>query len=164
MAVTPRAAVATGDGQVKLIPYKGGEYTIPSIFAIDDKGNELIGHEAKRQWQLNPRNTVYAAKRLVGRSYSSDVVGLMKQTVAYEMKQGERYDEKRVKEAHRDHALFIAFAPADNPRLAMALLVENGGHGGSTAAPIAREVFDYFLLGKKPDRKQKLGDDLEEND
>ena len=42
---------------MKLIPYKGGEYTIPSIFAIDDKGNELIGYEAKRQWQLNPRNT-----------------------------------------------------------------------------------------------------------
>jgi penicillin-binding protein 2 len=64
-----------------------------------------------------------------------------------------------VKEAHRDHALFIAYAPADNPRLAMALLVENGGHGGSTAAPIAREVFDYYLLGKLPERRQKLGED-----
>ena len=70
------AAIVEGSA-VKLIPYKGGEFIIPSIFAIDDKGNELIGHEAKRQWQLNPRNTVYAAKRLVGRSYSSDVVELM---------------------------------------------------------------------------------------
>ena len=75
------------------------------------------------------------------------------------MKQGEKYDEKRVKEAHRDHALFIAYAPADKPRLAMALLVENGGHGGSTAAPIAREVFDYYLLGKLPEKRQKLGED-----
>jgi penicillin-binding protein 2 len=75
------------------------------------------------------------------------------------MKQGEKYDEKRVKEAHRDHALFIAYAPADNPKLAMALLVENGGHGGSTAAPIAREVFDYYLLGKRPDKRPKLGED-----
>ena len=81
------------------------------------------------------------------------------------LKQGEKYDEKRVKEIHRDHALFIAFAPADNPRLAMALLVENGGHGGSTAAPIAREVFDYYLLGKVPEKRQKLGDDaVEEHD
>ena len=40
---------------VKLIPYKGGDYTVPSVFAIDEKGNELIGHEAKRQWQLNPQ-------------------------------------------------------------------------------------------------------------
>jgi penicillin-binding protein 2 len=47
----------------------------------------------------------------------------------------------------------------------MALLVENGGHGGSTAAPIAREVFDYYLLGKKPEGKQKLGrGDTEEHD
>ena len=71
------AAIVEGSA-VKLIPYKGGEFIIPSIFAIDDKGNELIGHEAKRQWQLNPKNTVYAAKRLVGRSYSSDVVEQMK--------------------------------------------------------------------------------------
>ena len=80
------------------------------------------------------------------------------------MKQNEKYDEKRVKEAHRDHALFIAYAPADNPRLAMAILVENGGHGGSTAGPIAREVFDYFLLGKKVEAKPKLNPDDEDND
>ena len=86
------AAIVEKNGSVKLIPYKGGEFIIPSIFAIDEKGNELIGHEAKRQWQLNPRNTVYAAKRLVGRSYSSDVVEAMKQTVAYELKPGERND------------------------------------------------------------------------
>src|SRR5919198_119872 len=70
------AAIVEKEGQVKLIPYKGGDFIIPSVFAIDDKGNELVGHEAKRQWQLNPRNTVYAAKRLIGRSYSSDVVVL----------------------------------------------------------------------------------------
>ena len=56
------AAVVEANGNVKLIPYKGGDFTIPSIFAIDDKGHELIGHEAKRQWQLNPRNTVYAVQ------------------------------------------------------------------------------------------------------
>ncbi len=72
------------------------------------------------------------------------------------MKSGEKYDEKRVKERHRDHALFIAYAPADDPKIALALLVENGGHGGSTAAPIAREVFDFHLLGKRPDLKQPL--------
>jgi penicillin-binding protein 2 len=64
-----------------------------------------------------------------------------------------------VKERHRDHALFIAYAPADAPKVALAILVENGGHGGSTAGPIAREVFDFALLGKRPERKQKLGED-----
>ncbi|HXF78160.1 MAG TPA: penicillin-binding protein 2 [Usitatibacter sp.] len=66
------------------------------------------------------------------------------------MKQNEKYDEKHLKREHWDHALFVAFAPADDPKLAMAILVENGQHGGSTAGPIAREVFDYYLLGKKP--------------
>jgi len=80
------------------------------------------------------------------------------------MKQGESYNEKRIKEEHRDHALLIAFAPADDPKLALAILVENGGHGGSTAGPIAREVFDYHLLGKKPLVKQKLDPDEGESD
>ena len=92
LGTTNSCAAIVENGVVKLIPYKGGEFIIPSIFAIDEKGNELIGHEAKRQWQLNPRNTVYAAKRLVGRSYNSDVVAAMQKTVAYEMKPGERND------------------------------------------------------------------------
>jgi molecular chaperone DnaK len=84
------AAYVDESGNVKLIPYKGGDYTIPSIFAIDDKGNELIGYEAKRQWQLNPRNTVYGAKRLVGRGFKSDIVDTMKKVVAYQMRPGKQ--------------------------------------------------------------------------
>ncbi|MDY7227939.1 Hsp70 family protein [Hyalangium rubrum] len=86
------AAFVEDSGNVKLIPYKGGDYTIPSIFAIDDKGNELIGFEAKRQWQLNPRNTIYGAKRLVGRTYKSDIVDAMKKVVAYQMRPGKKQD------------------------------------------------------------------------
>ena len=92
LGTTNSCAAIVENGAVKLIPYKGGEFIIPSIFAIDEKGNELIGHEAKRQWQLNPRNTVYASKRLIGRSFSSEVVEAMRETVAYEMKPGERND------------------------------------------------------------------------
>ena len=66
------------------------------------------------------------------------------------IKQGEKYVESQVEERHRDHAWFITFAPADQPKIAMAVLVENGGHGSSTAAPIARKVLDYYLLGKIP--------------
>ena len=66
------------------------------------------------------------------------------------IKQGARYDEHGTARHHRDHALFIAYAPADNPKIALAVMVENGGHGGSTAAPIARKVMDYWLLGKLP--------------
>ncbi len=63
---------------------------------------------------------------------------------------GEKYAEGHVKERLRDHALFIAFAPADQPKIALAVLVENGGFGAQAAAPIARQVLDYYLLGKRP--------------
>ena len=86
------AAVATGAGQVKLVPYKGGEFTIPSIFAIDDKGHELIGHDAKRQWQLNPRNTLYATKRLIGRSPRDGVVESVQHSVQYRVHGGAHHD------------------------------------------------------------------------
>jgi len=66
------------------------------------------------------------------------------------IKQGEKYDESKVAERHRDHALFIAYAPAEEPKIALAVIVENGGHGGSAAGPIARQVMDYYLLGKEP--------------
>jgi penicillin-binding protein 2 len=50
----------------------------------------------------------------------------------------------------RDHALFISFAPADKPRIAVAVLVENGGHGAGVAAPVARKVMDAYLVPETP--------------
>ena len=85
-----------------------------------------------------------------GKTGTAQVVG---------MKQGEKYDAKKLSEYNRDHAWFIAFAPADKPRIALAVLAENGGHGGLTAAPIARKVLDYYLLGKVPKPIQKLNED-----
>jgi penicillin-binding protein 2 len=66
------------------------------------------------------------------------------------IRQNERYDARRIGERYRDHALFVAFAPAEAPRIALGILVENGGSGSGTAAPIARMVLDYYLLGKVP--------------
>jgi penicillin-binding protein 2 len=71
--------------------------------------------------------------------------------------QNAKYDEKTVEERLRDHAWFIAFAPVEAPRIAVAVLVENGGFGASAAAPIARAVMDAFLLdadGKVKDAAQ----------
>ncbi len=82
-----------------------------------------------------------AAYTFAGKTGTSQVIGI---------KQNERYQEALVAERHRDHAMFVAYAPAENPTIALAILVENGGSGGATAAPIARQVFDYFLLGKLP--------------
>jgi penicillin-binding protein 2 len=66
------------------------------------------------------------------------------------IKQNEKYNESTINERHLDHALFIAYAPAEDPTIALAVIVENGRHGGSTAGPIARKVMDYYLLGKVP--------------
>ncbi len=63
---------------------------------------------------------------------------------------GSEYRAGKLKQELRDHALFIAFAPVDKPKIAIAVLVENGGFGAQSAAPIARMVFDYYLLGKLP--------------
>ena len=63
---------------------------------------------------------------------------------------GTEYNVKKLKLELRDHALFIAFAPADKPTIALAVLVEHGGFGAQSAAPIARMVIDYYLLGKSP--------------
>jgi penicillin-binding protein 2 len=78
---------------------------------------------------------------IAGKTGTAQVVGI---------KQGEKYNASQLSERNRDHAWFIAFAPADKPKIAMAVLVENGGHGGAVAAPIARKLMDYYLLGKVP--------------
>ena len=82
------------------------------------------------------------------RGTSYKIAGKTGTAQVFSLGQNEKYNAKNVSERLRDHALFIAFAPADAPKLAVAVLVENGGHGGAEAAPIARRVFDAYLLGK----------------
>src|SRR5262249_2602066 len=81
------------------------------------------------------------------------------------IKQNEKYSASRTTERPRDHALFIAFAPLDSPKIALAVLVENAGFGAAAAAPIARLVLDYYLLGKKPAEPAKdMPDDSDDSD
>jgi penicillin-binding protein 2 len=65
---------------------------------------------------------------------------------AFSLNAGQRYNASQLAERLHDHALFVAFAPAEAPRVAIGVIVENGGHGGSAAAPIARRIFDLVLL------------------
>ena len=64
--------------------------------------------------------------------------------------QKEKYNASKLDEHQRDHALYIAFAPADDPKIALAAIVENAGFGAASAAPITRRIFDYWLLGQYP--------------
>jgi penicillin-binding protein 2 len=65
----------------------------------------------------------------------------------FTIKQTDSTRAKIVDERRRDHAWFIAFAPVESPKIAIAVLVENGGFGGATAAPIAQKVLDAYLMG-----------------
>jgi len=76
--------------------------------------------------------------RMAGKTGTAQVVGI---------KQDEEYDSDALRERHRDHGLFIAFAPIDDPQIAVAVIVENGESGSGAAAPVARQVIDAHLLG-----------------
>jgi penicillin-binding protein 2 len=97
------------------------------------------------------RSFAGAAYVSAGKTGTAQVIGV---------KQGEKYVESQVQEQLRDHSLFIAYAPAENPRIALAVIVENAGFGARTAAPLARKVLDYYLLGKlpAPEKRGKDGD------
>ena len=77
-----------------------------------------------------------AKYRIAGKTGTAQVVGIA---------QDERYDRDKVKARNRDHALFIAYAPADDPKIAIAVIIENGEHGSSAAAPVARALFDKWF-------------------
>jgi penicillin-binding protein 2 len=71
-----------------------------------------------------------------------------------EIPQGEEYDEALLEERQRKHAWFMAFAPVEDPKIAVAVLVENGGGGSQVAAPVARAVLDAWLLSGEPSPAQ----------
>ena len=93
-----------------------------------------------------PRGTAYRLHQLpggvqaAGKTGTAQVVGMPKDPV----------DEKDIPEEFMDHAWFAAYAPHDNPEIAIAVLVEHGGHGGSAAAPIAKKVFETYFAGRVP--------------
>jgi penicillin-binding protein 2 len=71
----------------------------------------------------------------------------------FTVKQNEKYNASNIDERMRDHALFVAFAPADDPKVALAMVVENAGFGAQNAAPIARRVFDFVIMGQYPSQE-----------
>ena len=114
-------------------------YRIPLRSAyLDLVRDAMVEVNLKGTGRLAFKDAGYVA---AGKTGTAQVIGIG---------QGEKYDAKRVAERHRDHSLFIAFAPADAPKIALAVIVENGGFGAQAAAPIARRVLDYWLLGKLP--------------
>ena len=85
------------------------------------------------------RSGLNAKYRFAGKTGTAQVIGIA---------QDKEYNKDEIAEEFQDHALFIAFAPVESPRIAVAIIVENGGGGSKTAAPIARKMFDHFMSNR----------------
>ncbi|MBB6342296.1 penicillin-binding protein 2 [Pseudomonas fluvialis] len=131
--LTPEQLMA--DGQIPQVE------TPPDVVLKDMKYWDMVSN-GMQQVLHNPRGTAFkvgsqALYRIAGKSGTAQVVAI---------KQGEKYDRSKIQERHRDHALFIAFAPVENPQIAVAVMVENGESGSGVAAPVVKQVMDAWLL------------------
>lgn len=105
------------------------------------------------------KDVVHSSKgtaRRIGRNIAYTIAGKTGTSQVISIKQDEKYEEDKIPKKFRDHALFIAFAPVENPQIAIAVIVENGGHGGSVAAPIAGKVIQAWLAPKIQSGELKL--------
>jgi len=116
------------------------------------EANQYLGQISSDHWQQiqvamkdvihSPKGTANRIAEgleyvMAGKTGTAQVIGIA---------QGEKYNEEEIAERQRDHALFVGYAPYDKPKIALSVIVENGGSGSATAAPIAREIFDWYLL------------------
>ncbi len=147
--ITPRIVRAyrgpTTNGTIKEFPKK----TIQIAKQTTQHWSEVI--TAMRQVVESSQGT---AKSIFTNAYS--IAGKTGTAQVFTVRQNETYDESKISKKMRDHALFVAFAPIENPRIAVAILVENGGHGGAVAAPIARRVMDHHLLRDESSKTQDI--------
>ena len=88
--------------------------------------------------------------RRIGADVTYKIAGKTGTAQVYGIAQDEEYDEENTPKHLRDHALFIAYAPVEDPQIAIAVVVENGGSGSSSAAPVARKILDAYLLNEQP--------------
>ncbi len=129
----------------QMVKVLGGEPQAPIVdgqVEMEDQHWDFI-HAAMANVMHGERGTARrvgqgAPYRMAGKSGTAQVVAIA---------QGEEYDSEALLERERDHALFIAFAPLENPQIAVAVIVENGESGSGVAAPVARKIMDAHLLG-----------------
>jgi penicillin-binding protein 2 len=136
-------------------------HLVREVLDVETKASTPVAQKPIGQLPLSPENLEVIKRAMVGvniegTSATSFVgaqyvsAGKTGTAQVYTVKQNEKYNASTVDERMRDHALFIAFAPADDPKVALAMVVENSGFGAQNAAPIARRVFDFVILGQYP--------------
>jgi penicillin-binding protein 2 len=142
----------------------GIKYTPHLVIGTQDAGSQTIqdvARKAPEDLRYAPQNLAVvrralagvtqegtSARAFAGAGYVS--AGKTGTAQAVTIGQKEKYNAAKLEEHQRDHALYMAFAPADDPKIALAVVVENAGFGAEHAAPIARRVFDYWLMGLYP--------------
>lgn len=129
----------------------------------------LIGNQPARKLPFQPAHFDYIKHGMqmvlqpggtawrLGQGLQYSMAGKTGTAQVVQIKQGAKYNAAALAEQYRDHSWFIAFAPVDKPRIAVAVIVENAGFGAAAAAPIARQLFDFYMTGKVP---QAIGGDL----
>ena len=138
---TPQLVIATQDALTRTrvpIPREPGQDLgyAPENLAVVNNALASVTTEG-----TSTRVFAGAPYRSAGKTGTAQAVGIAA---------GGRYNAAKMEERRRDHALYMAYAPADDPKIALAVIVENAGFGAAHAAPIARRVFDYWLLGQYP--------------
>ena len=141
---TPQLVIATHDAVSRL------RQPVPAQAPVD------LGYKAEnvavvRDAMVNVVVDGTAARVFAGAAYRSGGKTGTAQAVGIGAR--EKYNAARLEEHQRDHALYIAFAPAQDPRIVVAVIVENAGFGAAHAAPMARRVFDYWLAGQYPNEE-----------
>jgi penicillin-binding protein 2 len=139
---TPRLLIGTQDAVTREVAY-----TEPrELAAVADHEPEhwQVVHEAMVGVTSDPRGSARAPMQgttytVAGKTGTAQVIGIA---------QDEKYREEDIDERLRDHGLFVAFAPADAPRIALGVVVENGGGGSRAAAPVARKILDAFFAAE----------------
>ena len=139
---TPRLALATED----VVTRQRTPRTPPPPQALGYKP-EHVAAVLRAMHEVTTEGT--SAGVFVGAGYTSG--GKTGTAQAVTIGQKDRYDATKLEEHQRDHSLYVAFAPLEQPTVALAVIVENAGFGSASAAPIARRVFDYLLLDQYPD-------------
>ncbi|PID50287.1 MAG: penicillin-binding protein 2 [Proteobacteria bacterium] len=120
-----------------------------------------VSMEDKAHWNsvvngmINVMHSTYGTARRVGKKAPYKIAGKTGTAQVFGLAQNARYDASKLDKRLHDHALFVGFAPAEAPRIAVAVIVENGGGGSSTAAPLARKIMDAYLLEKYNDEESE---------
>ncbi|MCW8950132.1 MAG: penicillin-binding protein 2 [Sedimenticola sp.] len=135
---------------VKAIQHKGDASPIEQPIIP----HERVSIQSEANWDTMRDAMLQVTEGLRGtarniRNENYHIAGKTGTAQVFTIKQEEKYDEDKIDKKMRDHALFMAFAPAEKPKIAVAIIIENGGHGGSVAAPIAKAIMDYYLLQDK---------------